>query len=494
MTQSASARVDVDRIRADHPIEQVVAAAGVKLVARGRGYMGCCPFHDDHAASMSVGGVPERFHCFGCGASGDVVDFIRHLHHLSFREAVDRLQGRTAAPARPGPPARRRPAVTKPELGPVLDHQRAHEVNALAWQHFTTPVATEFAHQYLRHRRGIHLHALRTEFPDAPLVGSVGHTWTGLVDHLRAQGVSDSELLAMDLGLRTSRGHLIDSLRDRIIVPVTDPTGRIDGFIGRDTSGDPRAPKYRNPTHTATFDKGAALYRPTHHRLDVDASVVVVEGVLDALALAAAAARTGQTASFAPCTANGVTVSDAQAAAVTQLHQGSIVLALDGDQAGAQGTLRWLAALAFEHHRAPAVTRLPDGLDPADWLIRSGDAGLDAFRPAGTCRVGTATPRQPGRELVQLCLARAREPIQDTIAVLLPLVEQLRPVAATALLRQAEDEMTRSGWNPDGVFSRRLREQALSTLRRGSGAGTTAPGAWSVSPVPASVPPGLGRP
>jgi DNA primase len=486
--------VDVDRIRADHPIEQVVAAAGVDLVPRGRGYMGCCPFHDDDTASMSVSGVPDRFHCFGCGASGDVIDFVRRLHHLSFREAVDQLQSRLATSAESGPPAHRRPAVIGPELVPVLDRQRAHEVNALAWKHFSTPVATSFADHYLRHHRGIDLYALRMEFPGAPLVGSVGHTWTGLVDHLRGQGVSDSELLAMDLGLRTSRGHLVDALRDRIIVPVTDPAGRIDGFIGRDTSGDARAPKYRNPTRTATFDKGAALYRPTHHPVEGDASVVVVEGVLDALAVAAAAARTGQTASFAPCTANGVTVSDAQAAAVTQLHRGSIVLALDGDQAGAQGALRWLAALAFEHHRAAAVTRLPEGIDPADWLIRSGDVGLDAFRPADTCHIDAATPDQPGRELVQLSLARAREPIQDTIGALLPLVRQLRPAAATALLRQAEDEMTRSGWNPNGAFSRRLREQVMSTLRRGSGPATAAPGAWPALPGPASAPPSLGRP
>lgn len=251
-----------------------------------------------------------------------------------------------------------------------------------------------------------------------------------------------------------------------IIVPVTDGSRRIDGFIGRDTSGNPRAPKDRNPTRTATFDKRTGRYRPTHHRLDVNCSVVVVEGVLDALAVAAAAARTGQTQLFAPCTANGVTVSDAQAAAVAGLHRGPIVLALDGDQAGAQGTLRWLAALAVDH-RATAVTRLPRDLDPADWLARHGDAGPEAFRHANTCPVGAAMPSQPGRELVQLSLARAEDPIRDTIALLLPLAEHLRPVAAAALLRQAEDEMTRTGWNPDGVFSRRLREHALSALRHG---------------------------
>ncbi len=469
MTATTAARIDVDRVRANHPIEKVVAATGVELVPRGHGFMGFCPFHDDDTASMSVGGVPDRFHCFGCGASGDVIDFVSRLHGLSFREAVEHLHGAAIVPAPPNRPPIRSLTARDAEPRPRIDPERAYEVNTIAWQYFSTPIATEFAHHYLLHHRCIDLRALRTEFPHAPLLGSVGHAWTGQVDHLRANGVSNHEILAMDLGLRTRHGNIVDTLRDRIIVPVTDPTGRINGFIGRDTSGKPQAPKYRNPTRTATFDKSTALYRPSHHRVDPAGTVVVVEGVLDALAIAAAAARTGQTAAIAPCTANGVAVSDAQAAAVAQLHRGPVVIALDGDQAGAEGTLRWLATLAVTHHRSAAVTRLPEDLDPADWLVRTGDPGLDAFHPTNPSPVGATTPRQAGRELIQLSLPRAKDPIRDTVALLLPLAAQLRPSAAAQLLRQAEDEMTRSGWNPHGVFSRRLREEALSTLRHDLG-------------------------
>src|SRR6185436_6605769 len=82
--------------------------------------------------------------------------------------------------------------------------------------------------------------------------------------------------------------------------------------------------------------------------LDVDASVVVVEGVLDALAISAAAARLGQMGGFAPCTTSGVTVSDAQVEAVLNLHERPVVIALDGDTAGAAGTDRWLAAICLQ--------------------------------------------------------------------------------------------------------------------------------------------------
>jgi DNA primase len=422
--------------------------------------MGCCPFHEDNTASMSVDGVPGRFHCFGCGASGDVIEFVRRLHGLSFHEAVDRLQNVAIVPDQHLRACSPRASAAATDRVPPMDPDRGFEVNAIAWQHFSTPVATEFAHRYLRNHRGIDLQALRSEFPDRPLVGSAGHAWTELVDHLRAHEVNDLEILQMDLGHRTRAGGVVDALRDRIIVPVADRDGRILGFIGRDTSGDPRAPKYRNPTRTATFDKQTALYRPTHHRLDPGGTAVVVEGVIDALAIAAAAARSERTRSFAACTASGVAVSETQAAAVAHLDARAIVLALDGDQAGADGTVRWLTALALTHQRPAAITTLPGGLDPADWLARTGDVGLSAFDASDVTTAGVTTPHQAGRELVQLSLARARNPIRDTVRFLIPLAAHLRPVAAAELLSEAEAEMTRHGWNPHGSFSRLLREEA----------------------------------
>jgi DNA primase len=293
-----------------------------------------------------VGGIPERFKCFGCGAGGDVIEFVARLQGLSFVDAVHALeQGnitRTAVP-----PAR--PLRVVPPLAatpPAITADRAFDINLLAWHQFSTPLATAFAHSYLRHHRGLDLTALAAENPRWPLVGHAGTGWTTLSDLLGTLGVSDEELVATDLAQSTRTGRIIDTLRDRLVFPVTDPAGRIEGFIGRDITGDPRAPKYRNPTGTPTFEKSATLYRPTHQSLDAHASVVVVEGVLDALAIAAAAARLGQSARFAPCTASGVTASDAQVEAVLGLHERPVVIALDGDTAGAAGTDRWLAATA----------------------------------------------------------------------------------------------------------------------------------------------------
>ena len=96
MTVTGRPRLDVTAVRHDHRIEVVVAASGVELTGRGQGFMGCCPFHEDSTPSLSVGGVPDRFHCFGCGAGGDVIEYVHRFTGLSFTGAIQALAQGTA--------------------------------------------------------------------------------------------------------------------------------------------------------------------------------------------------------------------------------------------------------------------------------------------------------------------------------------------------------------------------------------------------------------
>jgi len=458
MTVTGSTRFDVAAVRHDHRIEVVVAASGVELTGRGQGFMGCCPFHDDSTPSLSVGGVPDRFHCFGCGAGGDVIEYVHRFTGLSFTGAVQALQAGTAFHGAA-------PSITRQVLRPAraIEHsttpQRARAINNLAWELFTTPASIDVAETYLRDGRGIDLGPLCEAGGGEPIVGHARTGWRTLTRHLHHLGVTDTELLELDLAQRTRTGDLIDTYRGRLIVPVLAEGGGIDGFIGRDTTGDPRAPKYRNPTKTPTFDKSAALYRPTHHRLDAAANVVVVEGVLDALAIAAAAAQADELAMFAPATTSGVTVSGLQARAVLALHPKPPVIALDGDRAGQEGTDRWLTALCVERNRTAVLTRLPDGTDPAEWLHHQGVRGLRAFdrRCYGDPVTDTPKPQLPGRDLVRICLDQPGEPVARVLDVLTPLATQLSRCTTRELIAQAEHEMTARGANPSGQFAQAAR-------------------------------------
>ena len=451
-------QIDVATIRREHPIEDVVRASGVELRRAGHGLVGCCPFHDDATPSLSVGGVPDRFTCFGCGAHGDVIDFVQRLHGMTFVEAARSLTTGTGAPtpswAAPGP----RPLPARDRRDFAVSAERGFEINSIAWQHFSTPVHAGFAEQHLLNHRGIDVRPLGAERA-AAVVGHAGHGWTTLVDAMGDRGVTGDELLAMDLAQRTQGGRLIDTLRDRIIVPVTDPDQRVLGFIGRDTTGDSRAPKYRNPTRTPTFDKSQLLYRPSHHTPNPSGAVVVVEGVLDAIAVAAAASAAGRTADFAPVTASGVTVTAAQAAQVLAIcGETKLVIALDADPAGADGTSRWLLELVVRQQRIAYVTHLPDGYDPADWVRQHGTSALVAFGNSPTTQpAGGIRPSLPGRELARLAINGTSDPVNNACQHLAPLIHQISASGARELVNQTEREMTRQGWNERGAFSAALR-------------------------------------
>lgn len=450
MTTASTGPVDISGVRAAHPIHEVVAAAGIELTPRGHGFVGCCPFHDDSTPSLSVGGVPDRFHCFGCGASGDVIDFVARLEGLGFREAVQRLDVTTPTVAASRPVTR---APDGPDRWPMVSAERGYAINTLAWEYCSATVPHAFAVSYLRHHRGIDVRDLEVQVGQ-PLVGHTGQPWAGMTGHLLGRGVSADELLAMDLSRRSKSGRLTDTFRGRLVIPVRSPSGQVAGLLGRTTLTESRTPKYRNPTRTATFDKSTALYSPAP--ASAGATAVVVEGPLDALAVAAAAATSGRLAEFWPCTANGVSVSPAQARRVTTSGAAQVVVALDGDTAGAEGSQRWIDAVCRVQRRPAMLTHLPGGLDPADWLAQHGASGLAVFDPAAPS--GDPGPVQPGRELVRAALAAASDPVRDTIRDLLPVLMALPGGDARALAAEADGEMTRQGWNPKGSFTETLRQ------------------------------------
>ena len=465
MTLTHGQGVDVGDLRRRHPIEQVVAAAGIELRRTGRGYLGSCPFHDDHTPSMSVAGVPDRFHCFGCGASGDAIDFIGRLHGLGFRDAAALLEDPARMPLTPLPHAPRVPAPTRLPAAPEPASERAYTINALAWQWYSRPVPHAYAIAYLRHHRGIDLDAAERDLGQ-PLVGHSGNGWTGLIDHLHEQGVSEDELLALDLAQRTRHGRLIDTLRDRLIAPVVNIHGRVAGFVGRDTGGHPAAPKYRNPTRTAVYDKATSVYRPIHDS-GRDATLVVVEGALDALAVTGAAARAGRLHEIIACSTLGTAVPPLQARQVLALTTGLVVIALDGDAAGHEGTLRWVNATCLHSGRLVYVTNLPDGADPADWLAQHGTEGLSALDPAQRhtkSLVEDIKPRLPSRELAQLA-CQDKEPVRAALAHATALLGNVPSGEARELIDGVTAEMTRQGWNPDGIFTSAL-ESAASPAQR----------------------------
>jgi DNA primase len=202
---------------------------------------------------------------------------------------------------------------------------------------------------------------------------------------MRRRGFADDELV--DAGLahrRLGDRHLTDFYRNRVLIPVRDQQDKLVGFIGRNV-GDGRWPKYKNPPHTSRYDKSVDLYQPLPAPQQPHGQVIVVEGVIDAMAIAVAAIRVGWSDWYCPITQSGRELSPRQLRHVLDLHKEPPVFAMDGDESGRSSSERLVAAAARLGRHA-LVAPLPDGEDPASWLGQRGLQGLSVFSRASLCR------------------------------------------------------------------------------------------------------------
>jgi DNA primase len=186
--------------------------------------------------------------------------------------------------------------------------------------------------------------------------------------------------------------------------------------------------------------------------------VLVVEGAIDALAVAAVAAATGATYRVAVCSTNGVSASPAQVREVLALTQRPPRIAFDGDEAGQQGTIRWVAEACLEQRSPVLATRMPSGIDPADWLAKHGPNGLRDLLAAPSAATSDDVPTTvvPGRDIIRALLYKAEDPIRDAVDIVTALAGQLPSAERLRLLRDSAAEMTRHGWNPRDTYTKAL--------------------------------------
>jgi DNA primase len=357
-----------------------------------------CPMpshgHADRTPSMRLYLGDDRYYCFGCGARGDIVQWVRDAEAVSVTEAITLLDsGRPITNAWAGPRHSNsnspRPVVppSSPGVGeaisqaelPDLGRTPAERVFAAldaAWGYYTYQPLHARGAAYLS-ERGIQIGLLESHTGRA----EVGHTPArpdGLVNTLRSRGFSDDELVDAGLAYRRLGSDLLsDFYRHRVLIPIRDSGHRVSGFVGRNV-GDARWAKYKNPPTTLAYDKSINLYKPLPAPVDPHGQVVVVEGTLDALAIATSALKAGKAGLFCPVTQSGRELSDRQIRHIIGLHPAAPVLAFDSDPAGTDSAFRY--ALCFAAYgKAVTVTHLASGHDPASWLAEHGSPALSAW-------------------------------------------------------------------------------------------------------------------
>ena len=346
----------LDEIRARLSCSEVIGRR-VRLVRKGREHSGLCPFHNEKTPSFTVNDDKGFFHCFGCGAHGDVIGFAMKIDNLTFPEAVERLAGEAGLEMPQQTPADRARTEVETTLYDVVEA-------ACAW--FEGQLRGPAGRAGLAYLQG---RGLADTTIQRFRLGFAPDARSSLKAALLAKGFKEPLLLQAGLIVKPEDGReSFDFFRGRVIFPIADRRGRPIAFGGR-VMGDGQ-PKYLNSRDTPLFDKGRTLYALDKAREGVRppagktaAELVVAEGYMDVIALHAV----GFTGAVAPL---GTALTEAQIEALWKLAPEPIVC-LDGDAAGQRAALRAAdrAMPMLKPGHSLRFAALPAGEDP-DSLIR----------------------------------------------------------------------------------------------------------------------------
>lgn len=345
----------IEEIRYRCDIEEVIGTY-VTLKRAGSNRNGLCPFHSEKTPSFTVFPATKSFYCFGCGAGGDVVTFIRKIENLDYVSALEHLAARAGIhiPNDPTPGGKR-----------GTDRRRVYEMNLEAARFFRSclfdPATGREGMEYLMGRRGLS-GAVIKHFG----LGFAPNDFGALTNHMRRRGYTEQELVdAFLCGRSQKTGKLYDLFRNRIMFPVLDTTGNIVAFGGRVM--DDSKPKYLNSSDTPGFKKSRILFGLNYAKNHCAEQLILCEGYMDVIAMHAAG--------FENAVATLGTAITPDHARLLSRYTKRVLINYDSDEAGQKAASKAMALLD-EVGIEVRVLRL-SGAKDADEYIRT--YGKDAF-------------------------------------------------------------------------------------------------------------------
>ncbi|MCJ7671323.1 MAG: DNA primase [Acidimicrobiia bacterium] len=335
---------DIARVRDQTDIVALISET-VALKRVGQRHSGLCPFHQEKTPSFSVN--PDGYYyCFGCQASGDAITFVRETEHLDFVEAVERLAQRSGITLRYDDKSVQKDRSRRSRLVEAVTAAVECYHKLLLESPDGGP-----ARKYLR-GRGFDGDAARRF-----VLGYSPEGWDVLSRQLQQQKFSRDDLVSAGLAFVNKANRLQDQFRGRLMFPIYDTRGEAVGFGGRALGDD--GPKYKNSPETPIYQKSRLLYGLNWAKADIVArgEAVICEGYTDVMAYALAGAPNA----VATC---GTALADDHAKMLKNLAR-RVVLAYDGDAAGAGAADRWYR-WEQELELEVRVADLPAGKDPGD--------------------------------------------------------------------------------------------------------------------------------
>ena len=329
-------------------IEEVVGQY-VKLRRTGRTMTGLCPFQNEKTPSFVVYPDTQSFYCFGCGAAGDVIGFVRKYNNLGYVESVKQLASRAGMPL---------PEESDHE---ATARQRLLEINRCAARYFYENLNAQteeaaLARRYWKEKRGLSDAAIR-RFG----LGYAPDEGFGLVNYLKRRGFRDDELEHSGLIRRSERGNLYTIFRHRVMVPIIDVRGAIIAFGGRVL--DDSKPKYINSPETMVYHKSRTLFALNIAKKSKAKRYILCEGYMDVISMHEAGFDT------AVC-ACGTALTAEQAKLLSEYAE-EVILSYDSDEAGQKATERSLGILASTPLKV-SVLSYQGAKDPDEFIKKYG--------------------------------------------------------------------------------------------------------------------------
>lgn len=330
----------------------------VKLKKNGPTFIGLCPFHNEKTPSFNVNQNDQFYHCFGCGASGDVLKFVQEYESLDFRDALEKLASRAN--------------VILPEWGKGQSpEERLKQRNEKEALYDVLDKATNFFKQQLLLPQGSDAlkyaqnRGLDQKVINDYRIGYAPNSWDALMKWAKQHSISDEILAQAGLTKQNEQGKVYDRFRNRLMFPIQDINGKVIAFSARVLEKDSKAAKYINSPETPVFHKGNVLYglHIAHKHLKETEHFVICEGQLDVIACHRAGVKNA-------IAAQGTAFTDQHASMIARYAK-HVKLCFDADNAGKKAAVKCLNIL-LPKGVIPEIISLAEGKDPDTVLSEQG--------------------------------------------------------------------------------------------------------------------------
>ncbi len=341
----------IDEVREATDVVDLISGY-VTLKKKGQNFFGLCPFHPEKTPSFSVNPDKQIFHCFGCGAGGNVFTFLMRSEGISFPESIKFLAQRAGILIE----------YDEQDEARSQENEVLYYINEFAAKFFQEALFSKKGEIALKYLKGRGLSSGDIEVFG---LGFAPPGWQGLITHAEKTSNELDSLHRAGLILKKDDGGHYDRFRDRIMFPILNLSGRVVAFGGRKLNDKDDSPKYINSPETSVYEKGKILYGLFQNRDEIrkQKKAVFVEGYMDLLSLVANDVK-NVVASL------GTSLTEEQSRLILRYSKHAVLI-YDSDTAGVAAALRG-ADILLETGLDAFVVNLPKGHDPDSYILENG--------------------------------------------------------------------------------------------------------------------------